>query len=80
MIKLILLIFETISKSLLCFGFSDELLKVQRLFIQAARLNPSSGVDPEVQSGLGILFTLGSDYDKAADCFRAAIGADPDVI
>lgn len=52
---------------------------MQKLYIQAARRNINDGVDPDIQGGLGILFNLGSDYDKAADCFQAALGTNPEV-
>jgi len=29
---------------------------------------------------LGILFSLDSDYEKASDCFRAALNVTPEVI
>ncbi|XP_021956085.1 peroxisomal targeting signal 1 receptor isoform X2 [Folsomia candida] len=57
---------------------SEELQEVQRMFMQAARINPTEGVDPDVQCGLGILFSLGTDFDKAADCFQSALGANPE--
>jgi len=47
--------------------------------MEAARLNPRQSLDPDVQSGLGILFSLGSDYEKAADCFQSALSLRPNV-
>ncbi|KAH7338910.1 hypothetical protein B0J17DRAFT_659029 [Rhizoctonia solani] len=49
------------------------------LFLRVARSQHASGqpVDPDVQSGLGTLYYANGEYDKAADCFAAALNIRP---
>jgi len=58
-------------------GFTDRAIlheKVTNLFITAAQLSPSGEqMDPDVQVGLGVLFYGNEDFDKAVDCFNAAL-------
>lgn len=60
-------------------GFSEQAIlheKVTNLFIKAAQLSPSGELmDPDVQVGLGVLFYGDDDFEKAVDCFNAALAS-----
>lgn len=65
---------ETVASSLIN---GIELKDVQDMYLKAVQQSPQI-IDPEIQEALGVLFNLSSEYDKAADCFRAALQIKPD--
>ncbi|KAI5302295.1 hypothetical protein KEM56_000823, partial [Ascosphaera pollenicola] len=50
--------------------------KITDYFIKAAQLSPQGEhMDPDVQVGLGVLFYGAEEYEKAVDCFSAALAS-----
>ncbi|GAA5805472.1 hypothetical protein HPULCUR_010988 [Helicostylum pulchrum] len=51
---------------------------IAHIFLEAARTCPGEEMDADVQVGLGILFNMSEEYNKAIDCFKSALITKPD--
>ncbi|OMH84689.1 Peroxisomal targeting signal 1 receptor [Zancudomyces culisetae] len=51
---------------------------LQDLYLKAIRMQPGSDWDPDLQISFGIFLSISGDYDKAIDCFKAALSKRPD--